>query len=344
MRTDPAKSQVNYVLWDSTWEAAFAERIEQLARVRGYVKNNGLGFEVPYTFMGEERAYRPDFIVALDDGQPDPLHVVVEIKGFRGPDAEAKRDALMRLWLPAVNNDGRWGRWQAVEIVEPTDMMRASRRRLWPKPTARRRTAVAGATNAFRRAACEASTPSSTKPPSARTTGRSTRPEGEKRCRHDGHAQGAGSAQAGGQPQAQAAAQEHPDAGELRLHGGEGRGAGAPGVSPALFARDAPGALQAQHRSRPAARLARQHYGEGDVQLVWKGKDEEDAAPLTIDAAPIYIQEKVHPKAIIADIRRRQEGAKDWSTTPTRPTCSPTSTASPTSRTSSATTSTTASA
>ncbi|MBK8840958.1 MAG: hypothetical protein IPO30_20495 [Hyphomonadaceae bacterium] len=28
----------------------------------------------------------------------------------------------MRLWLPAVNNDGRWGRWQAVEILEPTDM------------------------------------------------------------------------------------------------------------------------------------------------------------------------------------------------------------------------------
>ena len=122
MKTDPAKSQVNYVLWDSTWEAAFAERIEQLVRVKGYVKNNGLGFEVPYTFMGDEQAYRPDFIVAVDDGSPEPLHIVVEIKGFRGPDAQAKIDALNRLWLPAVNNDGRWGRWQAIEIVEPTDM------------------------------------------------------------------------------------------------------------------------------------------------------------------------------------------------------------------------------
>ena len=52
--------------------------------------------------------------------------------------------------------------------------------------------------------------------------------------------------------------------------------------------------------------------GEGDVQLVWKGKDEEDAAPLQVDAAPIYIQEKVHPKAIIDDIRRRKKGAEDW--------------------------------
>jgi type III restriction enzyme len=123
LSTDPRKSQVNYVLWDSTWEAAFAERIEKLDRVLGYVKNNGLNFEVPYTFMGDERGYRPDFIVLVEDGHPDALHVVAEIKGFRGPDAEAKRDALSRLWLPAVNNDGRWGRWSAVEIVEPADMM-----------------------------------------------------------------------------------------------------------------------------------------------------------------------------------------------------------------------------
>lgn len=54
------------------------------------------------------------------------------------------------------------------------------------------------------------------------------------------------------------------------------------------------------------------NLGESDVQLVWKGKDEEDAAPLTVEAAPIYIQEKVHPKAIIDDIRRRQKGAEDW--------------------------------
>jgi type III restriction enzyme len=122
LKTEPTKCQINFVLWESTWEAAFAERIEKLARVKGYVKNNGLGFEVPYTFLGDEHAYRPDFIVLVDDGQPDPLKVVVEIKGHRGPDAEAKRDALSRLWVPAVNNDGRWGRWQAIEIVEPTDM------------------------------------------------------------------------------------------------------------------------------------------------------------------------------------------------------------------------------
>ncbi len=40
-----------------------------------------------------------------------------------------------------------------------------------------------------------------------------------------------------------------------------------------------------------------------DPQLVWKGKDEEDRASLEVQALPIYIQEKIHPKAIIEDIR-----------------------------------------
>jgi adenine-specific DNA-methyltransferase len=45
--------------------------------------------------------------------------------------------------------------------------------------------------------------------------------------------------------------------------------------------------------------------GDGAVQLVWKGKDEEDGRPLTIEAVPIYTSEKIHPKAVIEDIRRR---------------------------------------
>jgi type III restriction enzyme len=52
--------------------------------------------------------------------------MIVEIKGFRGPDAQAKKDTLDSLWVPAVNNDGRFGRWgPAVEITEPFDMDKA---------------------------------------------------------------------------------------------------------------------------------------------------------------------------------------------------------------------------
>lgn len=40
-----------------------------------------------------------------------------------------------------------------------------------------------------------------------------------------------------------------------------------------------------------------------DPQLVWRGKDEQDQSDLVVDAPPIYIQEKIHPQAIIEDVR-----------------------------------------
>jgi len=40
-----------------------------------------------------------------------------------------------------------------------------------------------------------------------------------------------------------------------------------------------------------------------DPQLVWKGKDEQDREDLTVPTVPIYIQEKIHPSAIIENIR-----------------------------------------
>ena len=53
-----------------------------------------------------------------------------------------------------------------------------------------------------------------------------------------------------------------------------------------------------------------------DPQLVWRGKDEQDAADLVVQAAPLFIQEKVHPKALVDDLlreakRRRDEAAED---------------------------------
>ena len=38
-----------------------------------------------------------------------------------------------------------------------------------------------------------------------------------------------------------------------------------------------------------------------DPQLVWRGKDEQDASDLEVPSVPIYIQEKIHPHAIIED-------------------------------------------
>tara|TARA_R110002049_G_scaffold140930_5_gene302292 strand:- start:12960 stop:15986 length:3027 start_codon:yes stop_codon:yes gene_type:complete len=47
-----------------------------------------------------------------------------------------------------------------------------------------------------------------------------------------------------------------------------------------------------------------------DPQLVWRGKD-PDQAELTVDAPPIYMQEQVHPKALIDDLRAEREKPDD---------------------------------
>jgi adenine-specific DNA-methyltransferase len=41
-----------------------------------------------------------------------------------------------------------------------------------------------------------------------------------------------------------------------------------------------------------------------DPQLVWRGKDEQDWSDLVVQAPPLYIQEKVHPKILIDDLQR----------------------------------------
>ena len=48
-----------------------------------------------------------------------------------------------------------------------------------------------------------------------------------------------------------------------------------------------------------------------DPQLVWRGKDEQDWSDLVVQAPPLYIQEKVHPKVLIDDLRRQTQQAED---------------------------------
>ncbi|MCM2621518.1 site-specific DNA-methyltransferase [Alcaligenes faecalis] len=44
-----------------------------------------------------------------------------------------------------------------------------------------------------------------------------------------------------------------------------------------------------------------------DPQLIWRGKDQQDWSDLVVNAPPLYIQEKVKPKALIDDLRRQTE-------------------------------------
>ena len=48
-----------------------------------------------------------------------------------------------------------------------------------------------------------------------------------------------------------------------------------------------------------------------DPQLVWRGKDEQDWSDLVVHAAPLYIQEHVHPKALIDDLQRQARTTSD---------------------------------
>jgi adenine-specific DNA-methyltransferase len=47
-----------------------------------------------------------------------------------------------------------------------------------------------------------------------------------------------------------------------------------------------------------------------DPQLVWRGKDQQDWSDLVVNAPPLYIQEKVHPKALIDDLLRQTRETK----------------------------------
>lgn len=51
-----------------------------------------------------------------------------------------------------------------------------------------------------------------------------------------------------------------------------------------------------------------------DAQLVWRGKDRQDWSDLVVNVPPLYIQEKIHPKAIIDDLKRRTAANREAQT------------------------------
>ena len=115
-QTDARRCHINWVILDSDWEAEFCRVAESHPLVKAYAKNHNLGLEVPYRYGSEIRKYLPDFIVLVDDGREDPLHLVVEIKGYRREDAKEKKATMENYWVPGVNNMGRYGRWAFAGI------------------------------------------------------------------------------------------------------------------------------------------------------------------------------------------------------------------------------------
>jgi type III restriction enzyme len=128
--TDPAKCHVSHVVADTgSWEQKTAQSLESMDEVLAYVKNQNLGFAIPYTLEKKKRSYYPDFIVRLDDGRgpEDPLNLILEVTGERKKDKEAKASTARTLWVPAVNAHGGFGRWAYLEITDPWNVKNAIR-------------------------------------------------------------------------------------------------------------------------------------------------------------------------------------------------------------------------
>ncbi len=121
--TNPKKCHINLVPCDSGWEAALAEKLESMSEVKAYAKNQNLGFKIPYTFEGRPSNYYPDYLVRIDDGRGDAdlLNLLLEISGQELKEKEAKVETARKMWVPAVNAEGRFGRWAFIEIDDPSN-------------------------------------------------------------------------------------------------------------------------------------------------------------------------------------------------------------------------------
>lgn len=114
------KSHVNLVVADSNWEQAAAKFLEEEDYVLSYVKNNFLGFAIPYIDRIQPREYYPDFIARCECGGGRIVNLIIEISGF-SHDKDAKKWYVENRWLPAVNavrEAEGWDEWRFVEVTD----------------------------------------------------------------------------------------------------------------------------------------------------------------------------------------------------------------------------------
>jgi type III restriction enzyme len=113
------KSHVNYVVMDSDWEGVCAKTLEELELVTCYVKNQFLGFAIPYTKDGKDRQYYTDFIAHVKSKDGSIKNLMIEISGMSKDKAEKKWFVENR-WIPAVNSlkdKYSYNEWHFIEIA-----------------------------------------------------------------------------------------------------------------------------------------------------------------------------------------------------------------------------------
>ena len=108
------KSHLNAVVPDTRkFEQSAAWQLDRHPRVCAFVKNEGMGFGIPYLHDGAAHEYVPDFLIRLHDAD-DTL--ILETKGYDEL-KEIKRAAAER-WAAAVNADGTYGRWHYAMVSD----------------------------------------------------------------------------------------------------------------------------------------------------------------------------------------------------------------------------------
>ena len=120
------RCHVSHVVGDTgTWEQKVAQSLEDMLEVVHYVKNERLGFTIPYSINGEAHEYNPDFIVRIDDGhgREDLLNLVLEVSGREKKEKKEKVATARTLWVPAINALGTFGRWAFHETADPWNVM-----------------------------------------------------------------------------------------------------------------------------------------------------------------------------------------------------------------------------
>ncbi|MEO8871971.1 MAG: restriction endonuclease subunit R, partial [Candidatus Kapaibacterium sp.] len=114
------KSHISHVVCDTdSWEQKMAQVLEEMPEVVSYVKNDHLGFAIPYTYAGKEHSYYPDFIARVRRKDGSLLNLIIEVSG-ESLEEKAMKVAMARdAWIPAVNNAGSFGAWGIIEVTNP---------------------------------------------------------------------------------------------------------------------------------------------------------------------------------------------------------------------------------
>ncbi len=119
------KSETNIAVCDSDWEVAVAETLDRHPSVKRWIRNERLGWTIPYRHDGMPRNYEPDFIAVAALPSGGDLNIVIEVKGLTRETDASKQIWTTQYWLPAVNAHPEYahaGTWAYLYVDQmPTE-------------------------------------------------------------------------------------------------------------------------------------------------------------------------------------------------------------------------------